>query len=324
MGKPSSFCVEASEMGMAKLSSLFHSEQRLNSNANATSSLNVVELPSVALEQSSTSLAHQDPTAVVDKLQHTIALETSCPELQKQNELGVNELVKESIHELSASFPTPSLVLSSDTPNVGDPLLEDVSGANGCQNIDMSIAPLEQQERESFIEPEENEGTYNSAAQDLLDLTSVPFYPGSESSTTLDVHEQLSATTDKSSSSRWTSATLDSLSLPDADQELSVTGHGVKEKNFSNNTVPFTAEKVTEEQLTEAAFLSNLGYSKDTIRCASPEEYLQHPCVSSAIRTNAFRSKSTGSHTAKVAFKEDTGLGGVHSDLEKEVNTSCF
>jgi hypothetical protein len=320
MEKPSSFCIEASEMGMAKLSSVFHSEQRLNSNATATSSLNVVELPSVALEQSNTCLAHQDPTAVVDKLQHTIALETSCPEPQKQNELGADELVKESIHELSASLPTPSLVLSSDTPNVGDLLLEDVSGANGCQNIDMSTAPLEQQERESFIEPEENEGTYNSAAQDLVDLTSVPFYPGSGSSRTLDVHEQLSATTDKSSSSRWTSATLDSLSLPDADQELTVTGHAVKE----NNIVPFTAEKVTEEQLTEAAFLSNLGYSKDTIRCASPEEYLQHPRVSSAIRTNAFRSKSTGSHTAKVAFKEDTGLGGAHSDLEKEVTTSCF
>lgn len=324
MEKRSSFCTEASEMGMAKLSSVFHSEQRLNSNANVTSSLNVVELPSVALEQSSTSLADQDPTAVVDNLKHTIALETSCPEPQKQNELGANELVKESIHELSASFPTPSLVLGSDTPNVGDLLLEDVSGANGCQNIDMPTAPLEQQERESFIEPEENEGTYNSAAQDLLDLTSVPFNPCSGSFRTLDVHEQLSATTDKSSSSRWTSATLDSLSLPDADQELTVTGHGVKENNFSNNIVPFTAEKVTEEQLTEAAFLSNLGYSKDTIRCASPEEYLQHPRVSSAIRTNAFRSKSTGSHTAKVAFKEDTGLGGAHSDLEKEVNTSCF
>ncbi|CAK9255545.1 unnamed protein product [Sphagnum jensenii] len=320
MEKRSSFCIEASEMGMAKLSSVFHSEQRLNSNANATSSLNVVELPSVALEQSSTSVAHQDPTAVVDNLQHTIALETSCPEPQKQNELGANELVKESIHELSASFPTPSFVLGSDTPNVGDLLLEDVSGANGCQNIDMPTAPLEQQERESFIEPEENEGTYNSAAQDLLDLTSVPFNPCSGSFRTLDVHEQLSATTDKSSSSRWTSATLDSLSLPDADQELTVTGHGVKETNFSNNIVPFTAEKVTEEQLTEAAFLSNLGYSKDTIRCASPEEYLQHPRVSSAIRTNAFRSKSTGSHTAKVAFKEDTGLGGAHSDLEKEAS----
>ncbi|CAK9876251.1 unnamed protein product [Sphagnum jensenii] len=180
-----------------------------------------------------------------------------------------------------------------------------------------------------------------AASHELFYLPSIPFYnlDRSESSRTLDddAHEEkLSATTtttDKSSdSSRWTSATLESpLSLPDPDQELGVstttttttTGPCINEKIFNPNTqkqhVPSVAEKVTEEQLTEAAFLSNLGFSKESMGCASSEDVHQTH-ASPTNRTNVFRSKSTGRRTVKptAAVREDPASAVAYSDSEQE------
>jgi hypothetical protein len=121
------------------------------------------------------------------------------------------------------------------------------------------------------------------------------------------------------------------LSLPDPDQELSVstttttTGPCINEKNFNPNTqkqqhVPSVAEKVTEEQLTEAAFLSNLGFSKESMGCASSEDVHQTH-ASPTNRTNVFRSKSTGRRTVKptAAVREDPGSSVAYSDSEQEV-----
>jgi hypothetical protein len=103
------------------------------------------------------------------------------------------------------------------------------------------------------------------------------------------------------------------------------TGPCINEKIFNPNAqkqqhVPSVAEKVTEEQLTEAAFLSNLGFSKETMRCASSEDVHQTH-VSPTNRTNVFRSKSTGRCTVKPApaVREDPGSAVAYSDSKQEV-----
>jgi len=327
-------------------------------------------------EQSNSSGAHQakpptTTTDLVDKIEDRMIVafkeggSNVNPDLQKSNELlqlRANQLViSRDDQEPSLSFPTLSLLLQpEETLDMMNRTLlleksKNSEEGNGGHNniIDMMIttAPLEQQERESY--PEENQaGTEEpSAAQEgFLDLLT-----SDSSRAAKDAHEKLSTIADNhnsSSSHQWTSAThVESLSLPDADvQELpSVTGPARANKDLTLSTWnttqfnPFIAEKVTEEQLTEAAFLSSLQdcYSKGKAEsCASPED-LRYLCAaaSSTNRTNyhAFRSKSTGRHSTtavsavKVAVREHAaGLtGGAHSDSEKEVKyfrncTSCF
>ncbi len=326
-------------------------------------------------EQSNSSGAHQamptTTTDLVDKIEDPMIVafkeggSNVNPDLQKSNELlqlcANQPIISRDDQEPSLSFPTLSLLLQpEETLNMMNRslLLEKSKNSeegNGGHNniIDMMIttATLEQQERESY--PEENQaGTEApSAAQEgFLDLLT-----SDSSRAAKDAHEKLSTIADNhnsSSSHQWTSAThVESLSLPDANvQELpSVTRPARANKDLTLSTWnttqfnPFIAEKVTEEQLTEAAFLSSLQdcYSKGKVeRCESPED-LRYLCAaaSSTNRTNyhAFRSKSTGRHSTtavsavNVPVREHAaGLtGGAHSDSEKEVKyfrncTSCF
>jgi hypothetical protein len=353
-----------------------------NGNHASSTSLTLVDhelqLPAdcvTSSEQSNSSGAHQakptTTTDLVDKIEDRMIVafkeggSNVNPDLQKSNELlqlRTNQpVISRDDQEPSLSFPTLSLLLQpEETLNITNRTLlleksKNSEEANGGHNniIDMMIttATLEQQERESY--PEENQaGTEEpSAAQEgFLDLLT-----SDSSRAAKDAHEKLSTIADNhnsSSSHQWTSAThVESLSLPDADvQELpSVTGPAWANKDLTLSTWnttqfnPFIAEKVTEEQLTEAAFLSSLQdcYSKGKAdRCGSPED-LRYLCAAAnstnRINYHAFRSKSTGrqSTTAvsavKVAVREHAaGLtGGAHSDSEKEVKyfrncTSCF
>ncbi len=200
-----------------------------------------------------------------------------------------------------------------------------------------------------------------AAAQDLLDLSQSGLRNlGSESGrksvmgmskiSMMSTDESSSSSSSSSSSCGWTSASAVSSKLPDAaddHQELDLSSEPAAakdEKSFSTSqhvelVVPVglvtaaAAGKVTEEQLTEAAFLSNLGYhhaDKETaLRCASSQD-LQQPrggsaAAASTNRTNVFRSKSTGRHTTRLAIREPgVGLASAYSDSEQDVSTSCF
>jgi len=198
-----------------------------------------------------------------------------------------------------------------------------------------------------------------ATAQDLLDLSQsgLPNL-GSESGrksvmvmskiSMMSTDESSCSSSSCSSSCGWTSASAVSSKLPDAaddHQELGLSSEPAAakdEKSFSTSqhvelVVPVglvtaaAAGKVTEEQLTEAAFLSNLGYhhaDKETaLRCASSQELLQQPRGGSAAaastngRMNVFRSKSTGRHTARLAIREPgVGLASAYSDSEQDAN----
>ncbi|CAM6042973.1 unnamed protein product [Sphagnum compactum] len=345
-----------------------------NGNHASSTSLTLVDhelqLPAdcvTSSEQSNSSGAYQaKPTTtrdLVDKIEDRMIVafkeggSNVNPDLQKSNELlqlrANQPVISRDYLEPSLSFPTLSLLLQpEETLNMMNRTLlleksKNSEEANGGHNniFDMLIttATLEQQERESY--PEENQaGTEEpSAAQEgFLDLLT-----SDSSRAAKDAHEKLSTIANNhnsSSSHQWTSAThVESLSLPDADvQELpSVTGPARANKDLTLSTWtttqfnPFIAEKVTEEQLTEAAFLSSLQdcYSKGKAeRCPGDLQYLC-AAASSTNRTNyhAFRSKSTGRHSTtavsavKVAVREHAaGLtGGAHSDSEKEVKVSA-
>jgi hypothetical protein len=353
-----------------------------NGNHASSTSLTLVDhelqLPAdcvTSSEQSNSPGAHQakptTTTDLVDKIEDQMIVAFTeggsnvNPDLQKSNELlqlrANQPVTSRDDQEPSLSFPTLSLLLQpEETLNMMNRTLlleksKNSEEANGGYNniIDMMIttATLEQQERESY--PEENQAVTEepSAAQEgFMDLLT-----SDSSRAAKDAHEKLSTIADNhnsSSSHQWTSAThVESLSLPDGDvQELpSVTGPARANKDLTLSTWnttqfnPFIAEKVTEEQLTEAAFLSSLQdcYSEGNAeRCASPED-LRYLCAAAnstnRVNYHAFRSKSTGRHSTtavsavKVAVREHAaGLtGGAHSDSEKEVKyfrncTSCF
>ncbi len=200
-----------------------------------------------------------------------------------------------------------------------------------------------------------------AAAQDLLDLSQSGLpnlgpesgrksVMGMSKISMMSTDESSSSSSSSSSSCGWTSASAVSSKLPDAaddHQELDLSSEPAAakdEKSFSTSqhvelVVPVglvtaaAAGKVTEEQLTEAAFLSNLGYhyvDKETaLRCASSQDLLQQSrggsaAAASTNRTNVFRSKSTGRHIARLAIREPgVGLASAYSDSEQDVSTSC-
>ncbi len=353
-----------------------------NGNHASSTSLTLVDhelqLPAdcvTSSEQSNSSGAHQakptTTTDLVDKIEDPMIVafkeggSNVNPDLQKSNgllQLHANQpVISRDDQEPSLSFPTLSLLLQpEETLNMMNRTLlleksknseEGNGGHNNIIDMMLTTATLEQQERESYPEEKQAGTEEPSAAQEgFLDLLT-----SDSSRAAKDAHEKLSTIADNhnsSSSHQWTSAThVESLSLPDADvQELpSVTGPARANKDLTLSTWnttqfnPFIAEKVTEEQLTEAAFLSSLQdcYSKGKAeRCASPED-LRYLCTAanSTNRMNyhAFRSKSTGRHSTtavsavKVAVREHAAelTGGAHSDSEKEVKyfrncTSCF
>jgi hypothetical protein len=347
--------VEESEMGMKmeKLgtsSFLLDADQKLEPNTNETAAVaalfslhSVEELPPPTCKlQSSASLAcKEEPSpAAASKLKlHSNTVfggGASNSNLQKLNESTGGSGSGDGHCYDSGPIPPLRGQALDHTSSIWDLFLK-----HGPQQQQQHDDERVQSSSELPSEANEDVRTSSAAAAShkLFFLPSIPFYnlDRSESSRTLDddAHEEkLSATTtttDKSSdSSRWTSATLESpLSLPDPDQELSVsitttTGPCINEKIFNPNTqkqhVPSVAEKVTEEQLTEAAFLSNLGFSKETMRCASSEDVHQTH-VSPTNRTNAFRSKSTGRRTVKptAAVREDPGSAVANSNSEQEV-----
>jgi hypothetical protein len=350
--------VEESKMGMEmeKLgtsSFLLDADQKLEPNTNETAAVaaffslhSVEELPPPTCKvQSSASLAcKEEPSPAAPsklKLHSNIVFGggASKSNLQKLNESTGGSGSGDGHCYDSCPIPPLQEQVFDCTSNIRDLFLNHGPQQQQQQHDDERV------QSSSELPSEANEDVRSSvaaASDELFYLPSIPFYnlDRSESSRTLDddAHEEklspTTTTTDKSSdSSRWTSATLESpLSLPDPDQELSVsttttttTGPCINEKIFNPNTqkqhdVPSVAEKVTEEQLTEAAFLSNLGFSKETMGCASSEDVRQTH-VSPTNRTNVFRSKSTGRHTVKptAAVREDPGSAVAYSDSEQEV-----